>query len=270
MLDDDRAGFYGDVLRRLLDEGALRRDMSVVVSCGGESDRDVLAGVGFENVTITNLDSSGDDQRYAPFAWQRQDAEQLDIADDAFDLGLVSAGLHHCHSPHRALLELYRVSRVATIGFEARDSLLMRAAVRFGLSDDYEVSAVAHQGLRAGGVGNSPTPNFVYRWTEREVEKTIASFAPEARPNIRYFHQLELPQSLLELDQSSLRGRVARVAGPALEALVRVAPKQANLLAFAVFKPRLPADLQPWMALVDGEPRPDAAVIGQRYKIGPD
>jgi hypothetical protein len=49
---------------------------------------------------------------------------------------------------------------------------------------------------------------------------------------------------------------------------VKLVPKQANLLAFAVFKPRLPDDLQPWMAMVDGEARPDAGVIGQRYKIG--
>jgi hypothetical protein len=32
-----------------------------------------------------------------------------------------------------------------------------------------------------GGVKNTPIPNYVYLWTEREVTKTISSFAPPIR-----------------------------------------------------------------------------------------
>ena len=270
MLDRERAGFNQRVLTRLLDEGLLRRDMSVLVSCGGDTDREVLQACGFSDVTITNVDASGEDDRYAPYAWAYQDAEALTAADESYDVALVSAGLHHCHSPHRALLELYRVARVAAVVFEAADSALMRAAVRASLAADYEVSAVAHQSLRGGGVANSEVPNFVYRWTPREVEKTVASYAPHARHRIRYFHDLELPSSLLQLERTSTRGRLVRAARPFVTGLARVFPSQANLLGFVICKPRLPEDLQPWMTLVDGRPAPDAAAIGERYHIGGD
>lgn len=264
-----RAGFYERTLGRLLDEGVLRRDLSVIVACGGEADRDVLLRLGFEKVTITNVDASGADDRYAPFDWAWQDAEQLAADDESYDVGIVSAGLHHCHSPHRALLELYRVSRVAVVGFEARDSLLMRAAVRAGLAEQFEISAVAHQNLRAGGVANSPTPNYVYRWTEREVAKTITAFAPHARPNIRYFRELELPPSLIQREGSSLQARALRLAAPLAAGLARVAPRQSNQFAFVIHKPHVPDDLQPWMTVDGDRVAPDPTVIGARYRIGP-
>ena len=47
----------------------------------------------------------------APYRWELADAEALPYEDDAFDWAVISAGLHHCRSPHAALLELYRVAR---------------------------------------------------------------------------------------------------------------------------------------------------------------
>jgi ubiquinone/menaquinone biosynthesis C-methylase UbiE len=61
------------------------------------------------------------------------DAERLTYGDGSFDVVIAHAGLHHCHSPHRALLEMYRVARKAAIAFESRDSRLIRTAVRLGL-----------------------------------------------------------------------------------------------------------------------------------------
>jgi ubiquinone/menaquinone biosynthesis C-methylase UbiE len=260
---DPRSGFYRRILRELLAEGIVDTGMSVLVSCGGSADRDALAAAGFTDVTITNVDSAGDDGALAPFAWEHQDAEALSYGDQSFDVAVVSAGLHHCRSPHRALLELYRVARVAVVALESRDSALMRFGVRLGAVDEYELGAVAAHGLRAGGVENTSTPNFVYRWTEREVEKTIASFAPHARHRIRFFREFELPQALLEADRGA-RGRVLKLAGPVLTGITRVVPRQANLFAFVVEKPDPVRDLQPWMASVD---EPDERAIGERYPI---
>ena len=72
----------------------------------------------------------------------------------------------------------------------------MRVAVKLGAVDEYELAAVAAHGLRSGGVANTSTPNYVYRWSEREVEKTVASFAPHARHRIRFFREFELPETL--------------------------------------------------------------------------
>ena len=235
----EREHFYRRVVGELLEQGVLSRDLALVVVGGGELDRSVLAAHGLENVTLTNLD---------PAKGEVEDAEALSYADGSFDFGIVSAALHHCRSPHRALLELYRVSRAGVLALEARDSTLMRLANRLGVAEEYELTVVAAEGFRAGGVANSAVPNYVYRWTEREVEKTIRSAAPERRHRFLWFRELELPLSVLEATGKS----AWRAARWPLRALVTVLPGQANLFAFAVLK----GDLQPWMRS-ESEPDPE-------------
>jgi ubiquinone/menaquinone biosynthesis C-methylase UbiE len=261
---NERSSFYRRVLEQLLDEGVLGREMSVLVVAGGPADRDAFRELGFEQVTISNVDEEVAVEELAPYEWSFQDAEALTYPDGSFDLTVVSAGLHHCRSPHRALLELYRVARVAALALESRDSTLMRVAVKLGAVDEYELAAVAAHGLRSGGVANTSTPNYVYRWSEREVEKTVASFAPHARHRIRFFREFELPEALVEIDRGA-RASVLRLARPVVTGITRVLPRQANLFAFAIEKPRLPADLQPWMRANGTELRPDPEVVGRRY-----
>lgn len=263
-MDGDRTGFYRRSVQRLLDEGVLARSMSVLVSCGGRLDRDVLQELGFADVTISNLDERIGPAEYAPYPWRREDAEALSLADGSVDWGIVAAGLHHCRSPHRALLELYRVARVGVLAIESRDSLAMRAAVRAGLVDDYEVGAVAAHGLAAGGVANTPVPNYVYRWTEREVEKTIASFAPHARHRFLYVRELEVPEAVLDSTRG-LRGRMLRRLAPLARGVARVLPGQANLFAFAVVKQ---GGLQPWLRPGAAGPEPDETWVRERYVVG--
>ena len=235
----ERERFYRRVVGELLERGVLTRDLSLVVVGGGELDRSVLSGHGFETVTLTNLD---------PEQGEVEDAEALSYADGSFDFGIVSAALHHCRSPHQALLELYRVSRVGVLALEARDSTLMRLANRLGVAEEYELTVVAAEGFRTGGVANSAVPNYVYRWTEREVEKTIRSAAPEREHRFLWFRELELPVSVLEQSGKS----AWRFARWPLRALVTVLPGQANLFAFAVLK----GGLQPWMR-TPSEPDPE-------------
>ena len=240
----ERAGFYEKVLRSLLEQGLVGRDARVLVVAGGELDRAVFAACGFTDVTFTNL---ADDTA------ERQDAEALTYDGDSFDLAVISAALHHCASPHRALLELYRVGRRGLLALEARDSALMRLAQRLGVVDDYELTAVADNDFSSGGVRNTAVPNYVYRWTEREVEKTIASAAPQRRHRFLYFRELELPVSVLELGGK----RRWRYAAAPLRLVTKVAPSQANLFAFAVFR----GELQPWMR---DEVSPDVDEIRRR------
>jgi ubiquinone/menaquinone biosynthesis C-methylase UbiE len=175
--------FYAEILRKT----GIPRDQSVLVVCGGEFDRNTLLEEGFASVTISNLDERMRGNEFAPYAWSFQDAEGLTYPDGSFDYCVVHAGLHHCASPHRALLEMYRVARRGVLAFEARDSLLMRAAVRANKVPLYEACAVRSHGFRYGGVRNTCVPNYIYRWTESEVEKTIASYAPHAPHRIRYY-----------------------------------------------------------------------------------
>ena len=264
-LDGERSGFYARTLLELLEAGLLHREMSVLVVCGSSVDRDVLQALGFTDVVITNIDEGVGDDAFEPYAWAREDAEALSYADESFDVALVSAGLHHCRSPHRALLEMYRVARNLVVALESRDSALMRLATAAGLGDEYELTAVAAHRFEAGGVRNSSIPNFVYRWTERDVEKTIAAYAPHARHRFLFFREFELPFSVVDLNRSALVRRLVRALHPLARGVVKLVPSQANLFAFAVVKPRLPRDLQPWLQLEDGEPVPNVDWIGSRY-----
>jgi hypothetical protein len=92
--------------------------------------------------------------------------------------------IHHCRLPHKVITELYRVSRKGFLAIESSDCFLIRAAQYLGLSEAYEVA-----GNFAGhGVNGTDIPNYIYRWTEREIEKTIKSFAPEFTHEFRYLY----------------------------------------------------------------------------------
>src|ERR1700761_2493220 len=226
-------GFYCDVLKQLLAAGKLSRSDSVLIVCGGPLDESVVRDVGFSDFKLSNIDGAG----------EHQDAENLAFADGAFDVVIVHAGLHHCYSPHRALLEMYRVARKAAIAFESCDSLLMRTAVKLGFTMDYEVDSVGADG-KGGGVAETGVPNFVYRWTEREVRKTIATFDPAHIPNIEFFYDMRIPIQRFERSGNWGMRAVGLVVEPLSRLFAAVLPSQCNEFAFAIFKT---GQLQPWL-----------------------
>jgi hypothetical protein len=244
MLDEPRIAFY----RQTIDRWIPSRDATVLVVGGGENDRDVFRSLGFRNVTISNVATALSRADCSPFETLALDAERLAQPDEAFDYTVVHAVLHHCASPHAAVLELYRVARKAVIFFESRDSLTMRALGALGLSYVYEWPAVFNNNCEAGGVRDTEIPNFIYRWTEREVEKTIACFAPHAK------HRFEYAQgNTYELRGGwSLKALVMRAIIPFYKALVWLFPGQQNMFAVKILKPSLPADLHPWIVMQDG------------------
>jgi SAM-dependent methyltransferase len=254
--------FYSETLRRLLDDGWLGLDNSVLVVCGGRYDRDVFHALGFRKVTISNLDSRMTGDEFAPYPWSMQDAEDLRFEDGTFDFVVVHQGLHHCHSPHRGLLEMYRVAKRGVLAFEPRDTRLVRLGVRLGFGQEYEIAAVAGNGLQFGGVGNSATPNFVYRWVEREIEKTIRTFSPEGRAKFRYFSALRVPKERMRSMKNRLVAGALGVLLPVVRLFAKVFPRQSNCFAFAITKV---GTLHPWM--VD-EKTVNVEWVRRRYEVG--
>ncbi len=253
--------FYSETLRRLLRGGWLELDNSVLVVCGERYDRDVFHGLGFRQVTISNLDLQINGDEFAPYRWSLEDVENLGFEDGAFDFVVVHQGLHHCHSPHRGLLEMYRVARRGVLAFEPRDTTLVRLGVRLGFGQEYEIAAVAENGLKSGGAGNSSTPNFVHRWTEREIEKTVHTFAPEGRAEFRYFCALRVPKQRMKSMKNRLVAGAFAVLLPVAQLFAKLFPKQSNCFAFAITKPR---ELHPWMA---DETTVNAQWVEQRYAV---
>lgn len=227
-------GFYLDVLSRLVSSGSATLSDSVLVVCGGPLDEAVVKQVGFADFTISNLDDG--------MANHRQDAENLTYEDGSFDVVVVHAGLHHCHSPHRGLLEMYRVARKCVVVFEARDSLMMRTAVRLGLTMDYEINSISADGR--GGVADTGVPNYIYRWTEREVKKTIASYDPSRVPKINFSYDLRIPIQRYTKEGNVVLHLLGKVVEPLSKVYAGVAPKQCNEFAFTILKD---TELQPWI-----------------------
>jgi len=261
-----RMEFTDTVLRQLVREGALKPSDSVVAVCAGVRDRDVFVRCGFDNVLITNINQDDRSDNFAPFEWRYEDAQQLGFADETFDFAFVADGLHHCSSPHRALLEMYRVARRGIIVVESRDSLLMRSANRVGLSPMYEVEAVVGSDFSGGGVDNSDVPNYIYRWTEADFKKALRAFDPRGRHTFRFFYGLNLPYELAGWKKSSVKLKVIKAADPVLRGLTRVFKKQCNTMAMVALKPRVPDDLWPWLKVDDGGVAFAREYAGQHFK----
>lgn len=256
--------FYLDTVLHLLDEGWLEASSSVLVVAGSNVDYEVLRAAGLGDVTISNLDERMAGDEFRPYRWSFEDAEQLSFGDDTFDACLVHQGLHHCRSPHRALLEMYRVARRGIVVFEPQETSITRLGVRLGLGQEYEHAAVRDHGLRFGGVQNSAVPNYVYRWTEREIRKVLATNDPVGRPQLRCFRDLRLPEGRIQSVRSRPARSLLRAALPVVRAGFRVFPRQANTLAVVADKLDSHGDLHPWLTTCDNRPVPDARWFASR------
>ena len=225
---------YGRVIKTLLQRSWLKPSDSVLVLAGGRFDQQVLLDAGLLNVTISNLQPDGGD--YAPFQWQNQDAENVRADDASWDWVVIHAGLHHLSVPAKGVAEMLRVARKGIVCFEARDSLLMRWAVRTGLTTDYELEPALLSDGQEGGWRNGPIPNYVYRWTEREFEKVVNSFAPAYRHRFFYEYGYHVPVHRFAMARSG----IYRALGSAIGKIARVAewllPRQGNQFAFGALK----------------------------------
>ena len=111
------------------------------------------------------------------------------------------------------------------------------------------MTAVIANNCDAGGVRDTQIPNYVYRWTEREVEKTISSYAPQARHSFDYRQG-----NTVDCQRGwTLKAILVRLLVPAYRALVWLCPGQQNLFAARITKPSIPRDLHPWLLQQDGK-----------------
>lgn len=258
---------YCDTLKRMIKRGLINTDMRVLVVCAGEHDRDAFLAAGFTDVVISNLQDCYEGADFPPFEWSYQDAENLSFEDGSFDICVAHAGLHHCASPHRALLEMYRVARVGVIAFEPLDNAVTRLGVRLGLGDEYEVASVAGHGCKCGGHRNTPIPNYVFRFTPREVEKTIRTFDPVATPGFHFLYENHWNWARAKVIKSTLKRIAFYCAVPTLRLLTLLFPQLSNNFAFFVAKPKLPESLHPWLEQKAGEVTLRQAWMDEKFQI---
>lgn len=246
--------FYLNMVQRLLVRGEVSCEMSVLVLCGEQMDAEIFDHLGFSDVTVTNLDERHQESWSTGAQWDHQNAEALDYPDRSYDFVVVHLGLHHCRMPHKALCEMYRVSRKGLLVIEPCENWMVRIGRKLGVGQAYEVHAVAAHGLRGGGVNNTPVPNYVYRWTVENIRHTICSFAPE------FDHRLYAKSNLVvhwhDLHAKKKKGRLVLMLllFPVLKLASWFSPQFGNNLGVFVAKAGA-SDLQTWMKAGDnGEP----------------
>jgi SAM-dependent methyltransferase len=175
---------FEKVLRKCVHSMGLDLLSDVLVVGGSSEDGRTLHRVGFPRVTLSNLldprPSEQTDLDDAGMRTVRVDAEAMELADNSYDLVLAHEVLHHCRSPHKALLEMLRVSRKYVILLEPNNSFAMRMLLRLRFSFPYELPAVIASGFQTGGVRDSSIPNYIYRWNAMEMYQTTASYLAES------------------------------------------------------------------------------------------
>ena len=80
------------------------------------------------------------------------------------------------------------------------------------------------------GVDGTAIPNFIFRWTEREVEKTLKSFAPDFDHDVHYRYHSNYPDGH---GFGSAGRTVIGILKPAYLAFTALFPKQQNLMVFS-------------------------------------
>jgi hypothetical protein len=240
---NERELFYQKNIEDLIDD----KNASILVCGGGELDKNVFERLGFKNVTISNLDSRMSEDSFSPFLWKYENAESLSSLDNSYDYTVIHAAIHHASAPHRVLTEMYRVAKIATISFESRDSMIMKIFEKFRITQTYEHAAVFYNDCSYGGVNNTEIPNYVYRWTEREIEKCISSFVPYCNHNFIYKYGTAFPATPELEKNGAIKFLILKLAKPFYILFTKLFSKQQNLFAFKIVKSKIPEDLKPWL-----------------------
>lgn len=235
---------YLRVLNTLKNKKLLSSSDSILVAAGGNYDRQIMLKANMENVVISNLEHHNDHSDYSPYEWKRLDAENIDAADNTYDWVIIHAGLHHLAVPAMGVCEMFRVARKGIICFEARDSALMKFAVKINLTSDYELEpALLSNGAR-GGYRNGPIPNYVYRWTEREFIKVIKSYAPSHQHEFFFDYGFAVPLQRFSMAKNPLIRATGIILSKISKLIELIIPKQGNKFAFGAVKN---CSTQPWL-----------------------
>lgn len=244
----ERVSFYKEVVSGLIQD----RSASILICGAGDLDKTVFLSLGFNDVTISNLDTRIGPNVYEPFKWKFENAEDLTFKDSSFDYVVIHAAIHHASLPHKVLTEMYRVARKGLLAFESRDSLTMRILEKFNLTQVYEHAAVYYNDCKFGGRNNTDIPNFVYRWTEREIEKTIQTYSPYFQHKYVYKYGTAFPCTPELESKGAIKIFLLKLLQPMYKIFIKGFPKQQNLFAFYVEKPINNNGLFSWLQ-VDNE-----------------
>ena len=126
---------------------------------------------------------------------------------------------------------MYRIAKYGALIIESNDSLIMRLSVKLNFSEDFEKSALSQN---VGGVDGSNVPNYVYRWTERELKKLFYSYQPDKKINIIFNYQNNIFNEILT--DNSIKKIILTLSYIFLKIIFFLFPRQQNLMSIFIDK----------------------------------
>ncbi len=238
------------VIRHYFEACGVDTNQPVLVLGGGQEDLEMLAACDFKQIVLSNLDGTA----------MALDAENISLPDDSYPVVFAHAVLHHCRSPQKALGEMVRVSQKHAFFLEPNDSWALRMLVRLGFSFPYEIGGVVNHGC-SGGMRNGSIPNYIYRWTEREVIKSVSTYHPERQFQVRthsYWDFYVNEEELLARTETLVAWLATRLGPRSFLALLHLGQAFLNRLPFVrsqgnkFFCSISKRELQPWIEIMDG------------------
>lgn len=158
------------------------KDSNFLLISASQNEISILQKLGYSNFSITFHDDSeekilnknGFELNKNLF---KSDMRNMHFENESFDYVITNATIHHVDLPHKAVTEMYRISKKGVLIIESNDSLTMRLASKLKLASEFETDSVDKKN-KSGGLMDTGVPNYVYRWTEREINKLLKSYDP--------------------------------------------------------------------------------------------
>ena len=213
----------------------LNKNKSILVLGASSDEANLFHKLHFKKITLSNIDLAQlkGAEKYN-FRKIKIDFRNLyKIKNNSYDFVVVHASIHHTSKPHNILLFMYRIAKLGVLIVESNDSFIMRLAVKLKFSEDFEKSALNYK-TYVGGVDGSHIPNYVYRWTEREIKKLFYSYQPDKKINIIFNYQNNIYNE--NLSDNFLKKIIIVISYVFLKTIFILFPKQQNLMSIYIDK----------------------------------
>lgn len=187
----NRWNFYKQNFLRTID-----KNENFLLISGSINEIQILRNLGYTNFTVTYHDEK-EEKKLQNYGFEtnknlfRADVRNLEFANQFFGYVITNATLHHVDQPHKAITEMYRIAKNGVLIIESNDSLIMQVACKFKFAEEFEISSIDSKN-NSGGLLDTGVPNYVYRWNEREIIKTIKSYDPSNITHINFNYANDL------------------------------------------------------------------------------
>ena len=180
-----RFEFYENQIKKFIKE-----NKKILILGASSKEADLFYKLKYKKVTLSNINLQQlNNLNKNKFLIKKIDFNNLyKIKSNSYDYVIVHASIHHTNKPHSVIIEMYRIARNGILIIEANDSWIMRTSVKLGFSEEFEKSALNEKDF-VGGVNATDTPNYIFRWTEREIYKLFSSFEPQKELKIIFDYQ---------------------------------------------------------------------------------